>query len=99
MGPKYPGRPALISCYLRSDSNLLPADVQEVGVEHTDEGLLRGYCAYRTGRRLVQQFEFPGGRNPQSWLAFKLEGEHRFATMAATEAARRLFQALAEPAA
>jgi hypothetical protein len=87
----------LITSILRSDCNLLPADIQEIGVEHTDEGLLRGYCSYRSGRRPMQEFEFPGGRNPQSWLAFKLELEHKFATMSASEAARRLFQSLAEP--
>ncbi|MEO8160032.1 MAG: hypothetical protein ABI588_01330 [Arenimonas sp.] len=76
---------------------MLPADIAEIGIEHTDEGLLRGYCAYRTGRGQTQRFDFPGGRNPQSWLAFKLEGEHKFATMYASEAARRLFQSLAEP--
>jgi hypothetical protein len=75
---------------LRANSNLLPAGIDEVGLEKTEDGSWRGYCAHQRGEG-TQHFEFPGGRNPESWLAFKLERDHAFATMAASEAARRLF--------
>jgi hypothetical protein len=77
---------------LRADSHLLPAGIDEVGLEQTEQGLWRGYCAYRAERSGTQHFEFPGGRNPESWLAFKLERDHAFATLPASEAARRLFR-------
>ncbi len=80
-------------CVLRADSNLLPSEIAEVGLEQNEAGSWLGYCAYRAGRQQPQKFDFPGGRNPESWLACKLERDYKFATMAASEAARRLFGA------
>ena len=80
-------------CVLRADSNLLPREIAEVGLEQDAAGSWLGYCTYRVGSQPAQKFDFPGGRNPQSWLACKLERDYMFATMAASEAARRLFGA------
>lgn len=77
---------------LRADCNLLPWEIAEVGLGQDEAGGWLGYCAYRAGRQLIQKFDFPGGRNPESWLAFKLERDYKFATMAASEAAKRLFR-------
>lgn len=77
---------------LRADCNLFPWEIAEVGLEQNDAGDWAGYCAYKAGREPMHKFDFPGGRNPESWLAFKLERDHKFATMSASEAAKRLFR-------
>ena len=75
---------------LQTSSGLLPEAIYEVCLEPDDLHGWKVTCGYRgvAGNRV---FEFGGGDDPRSWLAFKLTTEFDFPEDKALEAAHRLF--------
>ena len=81
-----------------ASSGLLPDLVEEVslipGENHGWEVAL--VCRSASGSR---SFDFTGGADPRSWLAFLLAQQHAFEEAAALEVARRLFEPFLPPCA
>jgi len=86
-----------VKSVLRSDSNLLPSGIIEVGIEHDADGW-RAWCTYGEENSRVQNIWLSDdAETAQPWLIYKLTTEHKFPVDSATQVAQQLFDQATTP--